>query len=114
MIASCMIDNEINDNLDVPLVGFVEEPFEIGHCPIIGMHGLVVRHIVLVVGWRRHDRHKPNRVRAQLLDVVQFLGYPIEIAYPIAIAVVEGLHKNLISDPCLRPIVFGLLCCGLP
>ena len=73
------------------------------------MYRLVIGHIVLVVGWRGHDRHKPDRIGAQLLDVIQFLGYPIEIPNPIAIAVVEGLHKNLIGQPCLWPIVLGLL-----
>ena len=73
------------------------------------MHRLVIRYIVLVVSGRRHDGHKPDRIGTQFLDVIQFLGHAIEIPNAIPIRIAEGLHKDFIGDPRLRPVILGLL-----
>ena len=109
MLVGGMVDDHVDHDLDVTFMGFIEEPFEIGHCPIVRVYGLIISDIVFVIRGRRHDWHKPDRIGAQLLDVIQFLSHAIEVPYPIPIRIVKGLYKDLVRHPCLWPVVFGLL-----
>ena len=71
---------------------------------VVGMHVGVVGDVVAVVAQRRRiERQQPDRVDAELLDVVEPLGQPGEVADAVAVGVVERLDVHLIDDGVLVP-----------
>ena len=46
------------------------------------------------------DRAEPQGAHAHLIEIVQLGGYSVEIPYPVAVAVGEGIYQELISSPC--------------
>src|SRR5690606_2090191 len=71
--------------------------------------------VVAVVAHRRGiERHQPDGVDAQVLDVVQPAGQPAEVADAIVVAVEERLDVGLVDDGVLEPkriVVQSAACC---
>jgi hypothetical protein len=68
------------------------------------MHVLIVADVVAVVAQRRRiKRHEPDRVDAELPDVAELRGEPLEITDAVVVRIEEGLDVHLINDGVLVP-----------
>ena len=82
----------------------VDELAEVLERAVVGMDVGVVGDVVAVVAQRRRiERQQPERVDAQLLDVVEALRQSGEVADAVAVRVVERLDVHLVDDGVLVP-----------
>jgi hypothetical protein len=89
-------------------VSRVEELLEILHRPIRRVDPVEVGDVVAVVAERRGiHRQNPETVDAQLLDVVEPLDEPREVADAVAVAVHERLDVDLVEHRVLVPVARG-------
>src|SRR5262249_38394170 len=87
-----------------PLMRGVQERREVLHRAVTGVDARVVGDIVAgVFERRRKEGQHPQTGDAQLLDIVEFLNQPAEIAYTVVVAVLERLYVQLVNDRVLIP-----------
>jgi len=99
-----VVDDQVDDHPDPPLLGAVRELDEVPECPVSRIHAVVVGHIVAVVATgRRLERHQPDGGDAETVQVVEPAHEPGEVAYPIAVGVHEGPDRQAIDDGVLVP-----------
>lgn len=104
MLIGGVVDDELDDDADIALVGGVDEGSEILHRPIIGANIAVVGDVVAVVASRRRkERQKPDGIDAEGCDMIELLVQAGEVADPVAIGVVERLDVQLVDDRILVP-----------
>ena len=64
----------------------------------------VIRNIIAAVrAGRRIERREPDAVNAELLQIVELLQYPPQIADPVAVSVAEAPGPDLIKNHVLKP-----------
>jgi hypothetical protein len=85
-------------------MGSSDELLEVFERAVGRVDGEVVADVVAVVALGRRERwQQPDRADAQVLDVVELLDQPAEVADAVGVAVVEGLDGDLIEDRVLVP-----------
>ena len=99
MFVGGVVDGEIHDDPDAPLMGGGQKGAEILHRPVLGIDAVIVRDVVFVVAGGGHDRHEPDAVAAQIPDIVQLFREAVEIAHAVAVAVGEGPDEHLVPLP---------------
>src|SRR5437870_1258733 len=64
----------------------------------------IVGNIVAIVAQgRRKERHQPESVHSQILQVIEFLGQTAKIADAVAVSVEERADVDLVDDCILVP-----------
>ena len=77
---------------------------EVVERPVVGVDAAVVGDVVAVVlERRREERQEPQAVDAEVLQVVELLDEPAQIADAVAVRVVERLDVRLVDDGVLVP-----------
>ena len=94
--------------LDPPAVRLGEEAVEILARAIGGLDLLVVGGVVAVVARRLEDRHQPERVDAQVLEIVELRGEAGEVADAVAVGIGEAAHEDLVEYGSPRPVMVPL------
>jgi hypothetical protein len=103
-----VVDHQLDEHLEAPLVRRQEEGLKIVEGPILGMHAEVVGDVVAVVLERRgEEREEPDAGDAQVLQVVQLLQQTLEVAHAVVVAVGEGADVQLVDDRVLVPQRIG-------
>jgi hypothetical protein len=78
-------DHQIGDHAQIPMMGRLGEPLEIRQAADAGINAEKIRHVVAVIPQGRlKDRHQPQTAHPQVLDVVELLDQPAQIAVAIA------------------------------
>jgi|GEM_PF-7010677 len=104
MLIRGVIDHELGDHLQPAPMGLLDEMTKVIERPVIRVHVAVVGDVVAVVLERRGiERQQPDGVDAELLDVVEPLRQPGEIADAVVVRVEERLDMHLIDDGVLVP-----------
>jgi hypothetical protein len=104
MLIGGVIDHQVDDDANPPLLGTVGELDEVAQCPMGGIHAVVVGHIVTVVAaWRGLERHEPDRGDAQPVEVVQAAHESLEVPDSVSVGVHEGADGEAIDDRVLVP-----------
>ena len=104
MLVGGVVDHQLDHHLHVAAVGGVEEGAKIVQRPVGRVHAAIVRDVVAVIAQgRREEGQKPQAGDAQVLQVVEFLHQPAEVAYAVVVAVKERLDRQLIDDGVLVP-----------
>ena len=99
-----VVDDELGDDLQPAPVRFAHERAEVVARAVVRMHVVVVGDVVAVVAQRRRiERQQPDRVDAELLDVVELVGQPAEVADAVVVRVEERLDVQLVDDRVLVP-----------
>ena len=91
-----VIHRQVDDDPDTPLMAFLHQRAEVIHRAILGIDGLVVRHVVLMVGRGGHDGHEPDAGVAHVGDVIQTLAHAVEIADAVAVGILIGVDEDLV------------------
>ena len=108
MLVGRVVDDELGDDPQAPLLGFLDEAAEILHRPEIGVDVAIIGDVVAVVAAGGGvERQQPQRGDAEILQVPQFLGQPGKVADAVIVAVGEGLDVELIDDRILVPELVG-------
>ena len=104
MLVGGVIDDQLGDDLQPAAVRLRDELAEVLQRAVVGVHVGVVGDVVAIVAHRRRiERQQPERVDAELLDVVEALRQASEVADAVAVGVVERLDVHLIDDRVLVP-----------
>ena len=104
MLVGGVVEDQLGDDAQAALVGLADERLEVAQRAVLGLTLGVVGDVVAVVLQRRRiERQQPDRGDAQVLQVVELLGQPLEVADAVAVAVVEGADVQLVDDRVLVP-----------
>ena len=90
-----MVHHKVDDQPDAPLMALRDQLLKVIQIAVFRVNILIVRHVILVIGRRRHDRHKPDPVTSEIrigrivsvIDIIEFIDQPSDISDPIPIAV---------------------------
>jgi hypothetical protein len=94
-----VVDDELDEDLHVALVGGGQEEFEVFDGSIAGVNGGVVRDVVAVVTERRgKEGEKPETGDAEILQVVKAGDKAGEVADAIRVGVLKGADVKLVDD----------------
>ena len=80
-------------------MAFRQQRLVILHRPEGGIDGVVVIHVVLVVGGRRVHGGQPELVEAHARDIVQLAADPVQITDPVPVRVAERVREDLVGSP---------------
>ncbi len=99
-----VVDDELGDDAQAALLRFQDEAAKVLHRPEVGIDVAVVGDVVAVVAAGRGvERQQPQRGDAEILQIVELVGQPREIADAVIVAVVKRLHMELVDDGVLVP-----------
>ena len=99
MLRAGVVGHQVHRDLDADRVGRLDEPVERADAAEQRVDVAGVGDVVAVVGHRRHhDRVQPERVDAELAQVVEFGGDAVEVADAVAVAVAERARIDLVED----------------
>jgi hypothetical protein len=106
-----VVQHQIDDHPDTAPVRRFDQTLEIVVCAIVFFDGVVVDDIVAVVTGCFCHRHQPDAGRAQIIasgwiavvDVVEFLDQPIDVADAVAVAVVERANEDFVAHRSIPP-----------
>ena len=105
-----MVDDQLNHDLHVSLMGRGEESLEVVDGAITGIYVDVVGYVIAVVSqWRRKEREQPETGNTKLLKVVEARDEARKVTYAIAVGVLKGADVKLINDCVLIP---EWICCA--
>ena len=108
MLVGGVIQHQLNDDADSAVMGRFQKRLEIIERAVVWVDGVVVRDVVAIVAQRGgKERHEPEGVDAQILQVVQLLHQPGKIADAVVIAVAERADVQLINDGVFVPKRLG-------
>ena len=60
VLGGSVVENQVDDHMDVPLFALSDEGFKIFHGAVGGVDGIVVFHIVFMIGGAGMDGHQPE------------------------------------------------------
>ena len=101
----------VDQHRNAARMGRVQERLEVGHRPIVWIDRPVVHRVVAVVAWAVIDGHEPDPGDSEIVgghgvavvEVVELLRQPLEVADPVSVTVVEAAHEDLVEDAVVPP-----------
>ena len=104
MLIGSVVQDQFDDDTDAALVGGLKKSFEIVQIAVTGVDGPVFRDVIAVVAQGRgKERHQPDGVDAQFLQVIELLRQTPEIADAVCIGVEKCAHVDLVDDRVFVP-----------
>jgi hypothetical protein len=101
-----VVDDQIDDHLDAEVLGLVQQLGEVAERPQARVDVVEVGRVVpVVVPGRRVDRMQPQARHTEPRQVVQAPDQPPDVAYAIAVRVLEGVDVGAVHDGFLIPTV---------
>ena len=105
MLVGGVVDHQLGDHPHAARVRRGDEALDIGERAVVRMHAAVVADVVAVVEPRRRiERQQPDRVDAEIGDVVELGDQAGEIADAVVVGVKERFDVQLIDDRVLVPL----------
>ena len=110
MLVGGMVHDEVENDADAALLGFAGEHIEVRQRPVHRIDIFVVGYVVAKIHLRRREAGRdPDRVHAEILQVIQFRGDALEVADAVVVAVGKAARIDLVEDRMLPPLVaFGI------
>ncbi len=105
-----MVDHQLGNHFQAPLVGILEKCPEIIDRPVIGIDLHVVCDIVTIVTKRgRIKRQQPYRRDTETFKVGQFPAQSLEITDTIIVAVKKGFDVSFVDNGVFVPFWLRLV-----
>ena len=98
VLIAAMAQNQVDQDLQPLPMCCLDKGSKIIQRPVVGMHPIVVLHIVFVVRRGGVDGHQPKGFHSQVLEVIQFVDQSADVPNAIAIAIEERLYENLVGN----------------
>ena len=90
MLYACVTGNEVKENVHITLVDFRKKVLQVLVCAVSGSDLAVIGNIIACISERRLKAGiYPDSVAAKLPDVVELFGDTVEVAYAVAVGVIE-------------------------
>ena len=100
-----MTGHQVEADFNLAPVGFPAESIEVPVGSVAWCNPIIISHIIAGILERRHKTGiNPHRVDAQPLQIIQFLNYPGDVAYAVAVGIIEALRVNLVKDGLIEPV----------
>ena len=81
MLVGSVVHHHVHDDADLPFFGFGYQAVEIRHGAVLGIDRLVVGDVVAEIYLGRGiDGREPDGVDSEVLEVIEALGDPVEVA----------------------------------
>ena len=96
VVGAGVVHHQIQYHPDAPLPAGCQQGLHVLHGAVVRIDGAVVRYIVLVVRGAGMHRHQPDAIHAQLLQIVQSLHNPTQVADAVSVGIPEGVDEDLI------------------
>src|SRR5690606_4568000 len=110
MLVGCVRQNLVDHDLETEPMRLGHQRVEIGQRAEHGVDIAIVGDVVAKILHRRvEEGGNPDGVHAEVGDIGQTSGYAPEVAYPIAIRVLEGARIDLIDHRPAPPVAVGRL-----
>ena len=107
MLIGAVVWYQIQDQRDTPVFGFPNECLHILHGAHGRINGPVVGHIVAVIHLGRLAyRRQPDAINAQFCQIVQPGNDAGQVAYTVAVGILEAFGVNLVENSVFPPAVF--------
>ena len=99
-----VVDDQLGDHLEIAAVGLGQQPLEVGQRAVVGVDRGVVGDVVAAVAHRRRiERQQPQRGDPEILEVVEPVDQPGQVADAVAVAVAEAAQVQLVDHRLLEP-----------
>ena len=106
MLPRAVVDDEVDDDRDAALVRGRHEGLEVVGRAVVGLDRSVVGDVVAVIAGRLGDRHQPEAGDAEIVvgrrvavvEVVEALREPAQVADTVAVRVGETSDEHLVED----------------
>src|SRR4030095_4056952 len=99
-----VIDDKLDDDAQIPIVGRCKELFEIVKRAVARMYIFIIGDVVSIIAQRRWEKgEKPETGDTQILEIVQFLDKAWKVSDSIAITIEERLHVRFVDDRVFVP-----------
>src|SRR6516164_8938836 len=99
-----VIDDEVDDHADAPLLAAMRELDEIAESAITRIDAVIVRDVVAVVlAGRRLKRHQPDRGDAEPVQIIESPLQALEIAHSVPVRVHIGANGEAVDDTVFVP-----------
>ncbi len=100
-----VVDDQLGDDAQLQPVRLLEHLAEVVERAVLRVDLVVVGDVVAVVLERRGvERHQPDRVDAEVLDVAELGGEALEVADAVVVGIEEGLDVELVDDRIHVPV----------
>ena len=104
MLVGRVVDDQIGDDPDAPRMRGPGQDLEVFDGADGGMDAAEVGDVVAVVLQRREiNRHEPEAIDAEVLQVIELRGQSGEVAVAVLVRVVESANVDLVEDGILVP-----------
>ena len=104
VLVAGVVQHQLGDDPQAPAMGLAQEGLEVAQRAVGRVDVVVGGDVVAVVAQRRRvEGQQPHGGDAELLEVVEPGGEAGEVAHPVAVAVAEGAHVQLVDDRVLVP-----------
>ncbi len=111
MRRSGVVQHQIDHNLDASPVRLRDQLVEVRIGAVVAVDGLVVGGVVTVIARGGEHRHQPERIDAQIgggrwiavVEIVETRDQSLQIAFAVAVRVLEAPHEHLVEDSAVRP-----------
>ncbi len=104
MVGRRVVHDEVGDHAQAALVRLLDEELEVVDRPVVRVDRIEVGDVVAAVAKRaRVEGQQPDAVDADLLQVVELVGEPDEVAGAVVVPVEEPAQVDLVEDRGLEP-----------
>ena len=108
MLVGAVVYDKIHDELHSALMYLGKESVEILHCSEFTHDSLIVSYVIAVVIIRRIiDGAAPDGVNSERFEVVKLFDYTAEVAYSVAVRILERSRIYLIKDRLFPPLMLN-------
>ena len=110
MLVGGVVGHDVHDHFDAGLVRGLGHRVEVVHGAQSRVDVAVVDHVVAAVRQIRGvERGEPDRVDAEVLQVIHLLGDAGDVAESVAVDVLEAARVDLVDDGLLPPVVIEVV-----
>ncbi len=99
-----VVDDQFGEDAQPACVRFLEQHLEVAQRPVRRVDVAIVGDVVAVVAQRRRiERQQPDRVDAEVLNVIELLNQALEVADAVAVGIEEGADVQLVNERVFVP-----------
>ncbi len=104
MLVRSVVQHQVHDDADIERMRRFDQGLQVFQVAVHVCDSVIIGDVITIVAQRRRiDRHQPDAVDAQVVDVLKLLLQPPQIAKPIPVAVLVGAHRHLVKNGILIP-----------